>query len=268
MLLYKSRNSLGRHAAGLSDTRHLKQSVSRRDVGVEARSRGCEHVRRQNPASELGLSFIQPCDRRSSGPGAPCCGPRFEAAVFAALYGASTVLVGSSGSGARVAEGRPWNHFGSFHCCPISREPIIELSPVVFSAAVCLVRHDQLPDCSNGQWIGKPRRARVSPAKFARHRLYNRAYCDPFRPVARSEKTVRRLPARRERLLFILVSRFLLSSSSHVAEPFSAHCGQVTGVTNRSRLAIEASCPMFARVLMGFGLIVAVCPSKRPLDRI
>ena len=42
--------------------------------------------------------------------------------------------------------------------------------------------------------------------------------------------------------LLIVVSRFLLSSSSHVAEPFSAHCGHVTCVTNRSRFTIVASC--------------------------
>jgi hypothetical protein len=50
-------------------------------------------------------------------------------------------------------------------------------------------------------------------------------------------------------MLFILVSRFLLSSSSHTVEPFSAHCGQVTGVMNRSRLTTEGSFPMFVRML-------------------
>jgi hypothetical protein len=41
--------------------------------------------------------------------------------------------------------------------------------------------------------------------------------------------------------LLIVVSKFPLSFSSHVAEPFSAHSGHVTDVTNRSRLATTAS---------------------------
>ena len=41
--------------------------------------------------------------------------------------------------------------------------------------------------------------------------------------------------------LLIVVSKFPLSFSSHVAEPFSAHSGHVTDVTNRSRLSITAS---------------------------
>jgi hypothetical protein len=44
--------------------------------------------------------------------------------------------------------------------------------------------------------------------------------------------------------LLILVSKSPRSLSSHVAEPFSAHSGHVTGVTNRSRFAIVASRPM------------------------
>src|SRR4249920_728076 len=38
-------------------------------------------------------------------------GPKLEAPEFAALYGAGTVLVASLGSGAVVAEGRPWKYF-------------------------------------------------------------------------------------------------------------------------------------------------------------
>jgi hypothetical protein len=41
----------------------------------------------------------------------------------------------------------------------------------------------------------------------------------------------------RDRLL-IVVSKFPLSFSCHVAEPFSAHTGHVTDVTNRSSFAI------------------------------
>jgi hypothetical protein len=41
--------------------------------------------------------------------------------------------------------------------------------------------------------------------------------------------------------LLIVVSRFPVSFSSHVAEPFSEHSGHVTDVTNRSRLATTAS---------------------------
>jgi hypothetical protein len=41
--------------------------------------------------------------------------------------------------------------------------------------------------------------------------------------------------------LLIVVSKFPLSFSSHVAEPFSAHSGHVTDVTDRSRLSITAS---------------------------
>ena len=37
-------------------------------------------------------------------------GPRFEPPEFAALYGAGTVLVASLGSGAVVADGRPWKY--------------------------------------------------------------------------------------------------------------------------------------------------------------
>src|SRR5262249_27014655 len=40
-------------------------------------------------------------------------GPRFEPAEFAALYGASIVLVGSLGSGVLVAEGLPWKYLSS-----------------------------------------------------------------------------------------------------------------------------------------------------------
>jgi hypothetical protein len=43
--------------------------------------------------------------------------------------------------------------------------------------------------------------------------------------------------------LLIVVSKFLLSFSSHLAEPFSAHTGHVTDVTNRSSFAIAASLP-------------------------
>jgi hypothetical protein len=39
--------------------------------------------------------------------------------------------------------------------------------------------------------------------------------------------------------LLIVVSKFPLSFSSHVAEPISAHSGHVTDVTNRSRLATD-----------------------------
>jgi len=41
--------------------------------------------------------------------------------------------------------------------------------------------------------------------------------------------------------LLIVISKFLLSFSSHVAEPFSAHTGHVTDMTNRSRLYTTAS---------------------------
>src|ERR1700722_18138073 len=41
--------------------------------------------------------------------------------------------------------------------------------------------------------------------------------------------------------LLILVSKSPRSLSSHIAEPFSAHSGHVTCVTNRSRFAIVAS---------------------------
>src|SRR5689334_9204085 len=37
-------------------------------------------------------------------------GPRLEPPEFAALYGAGTVLVESFGSGAVVADGRPWKY--------------------------------------------------------------------------------------------------------------------------------------------------------------
>jgi hypothetical protein len=40
-----------------------------------------------------------------------------------------------------------------------------------------------------------------------------------------------------------VVYKFSFSSSSHDAEPFNAHSGQVTGVTNRSRFPIVASMP-------------------------
>src|SRR5262245_20989176 len=51
-------------------------------------------------------------------------GPRLEPPEFAALYGADTVLVESAGSGASVADGRPWKYLSSFHYWPIRAEPI------------------------------------------------------------------------------------------------------------------------------------------------
>src|SRR5262245_57763181 len=51
-------------------------------------------------------------------------GPRFEPPELAALYGASTVLVESLGSGALVADGRPWKYLASVNCCPSNAEPI------------------------------------------------------------------------------------------------------------------------------------------------
>jgi hypothetical protein len=41
--------------------------------------------------------------------------------------------------------------------------------------------------------------------------------------------------------LLIVVSKFPLSFSSHVEEPFSAHSGHVTDITNRSRLCTTSS---------------------------
>src|SRR5260370_35994215 len=50
-------------------------------------------------------------------------GPRLEPPELAALYGAGTVLVESAGSGAVVAEGRPWRDLSSLTSCPIRAEP-------------------------------------------------------------------------------------------------------------------------------------------------
>jgi hypothetical protein len=53
-------------------------------------------------------------------------------------------------------------------------------------------------------------------------------------------------------MLLIVVSRFPPSSSSHVTEPFDAHCGHVTGVTNRSRFTVAGSCPMLVQLSLLF----------------
>src|ERR1700738_4356630 len=50
-------------------------------------------------------------------------GPRLDPPELAALYGAETVLLESAGSGAVVAEGRPWKYLSSLNTCPIRAEP-------------------------------------------------------------------------------------------------------------------------------------------------
>src|SRR5260370_42153484 len=50
-------------------------------------------------------------------------GPILEPPELAALYGAETVLVESAGSGAEVAEGRPWKYLSSLNSWPIRAEP-------------------------------------------------------------------------------------------------------------------------------------------------
>src|ERR1035441_7218475 len=50
-------------------------------------------------------------------------GPRLDPPELAALYGADTVLVASAGSGADVAEGRPWKYLSSLNSCPIRVDP-------------------------------------------------------------------------------------------------------------------------------------------------
>src|SRR5215813_4613338 len=72
-----------------------------------------------------GLSFLSasmsPWTRSTS---ALFEGPRFDPPEFAALYGAGTDLVGSFGSGAVVADGRPWKYLSLLNSWPISAEPI------------------------------------------------------------------------------------------------------------------------------------------------
>src|SRR6266566_2401444 len=46
-------------------------------------------------------------------------GPRLEPPELAALYGTGTVLAESAGSGAVVAEGRPWQYLSSLNSWPI-----------------------------------------------------------------------------------------------------------------------------------------------------
>src|SRR5262245_4767320 len=50
-------------------------------------------------------------------------GPRLAPPEFAALYGAGTVLLESLGSGAVVADGRPWKYLSLVNSWPISAEP-------------------------------------------------------------------------------------------------------------------------------------------------
>src|SRR6202011_4297753 len=50
-------------------------------------------------------------------------GPRLEPPELAALYGAGTVLVESAGSGAVVAESRPWKYLSALNSSPIRAEP-------------------------------------------------------------------------------------------------------------------------------------------------
>src|ERR1035438_4410569 len=50
-------------------------------------------------------------------------GPRLEPPELAALYGNETVLDGSFGSGAVVAEGLAWKYWSLVNSCPIRTEP-------------------------------------------------------------------------------------------------------------------------------------------------
>src|SRR5205807_479221 len=64
-------------------------------------------------------------------------GPRLEPPELAALYGAGTVLVESAGSGAVVAEGRPWKYLSSLNSCPIRAEPTTLPSRSIRLPAAC-----------------------------------------------------------------------------------------------------------------------------------
>ena len=83
-----------------------------------------EVVTRSCGTGAFGFSFfnvsMSPCTRSIS---ALLDGPRFDPPEFAALYGAATVLVESLGSGAVVADGRPWKYLSSVNTWPISAEP-------------------------------------------------------------------------------------------------------------------------------------------------
>jgi hypothetical protein len=68
--------------------------------------------------------------------------------------------------------------------------------------------------------------------------------------------------------LLILVSKSPRSLSSHVAVPFSAHSGHVTGVTNRSRFAVVASRPILLHTShpLSFGRrLNAVCNIEKAI---
>ena len=81
-------------------------------------------VTRSAGTGAAGFSFfsasMSPCTRSMS---ALLEGPRFEPPEFAALYGAGMVLVASLGSGAVVADGRPWKYLSLVNTWPISSEP-------------------------------------------------------------------------------------------------------------------------------------------------
>ena len=81
-------------------------------------------VTRSDGTGAEGFSFFRasmsPCTRSIS---ALLEGPRFDPPEFAALYGAATVLVASLGSGAVVADGRPWKYLSAVKAWPISSEP-------------------------------------------------------------------------------------------------------------------------------------------------
>ena len=73
-----------------------------------------------------GLSPARPMSPPTRSSSALEVGPALEPAEFAALYGAGTVLLGSSGcagSGAVVADGRPWKYLSWVKPCPSRAEP-------------------------------------------------------------------------------------------------------------------------------------------------
>jgi hypothetical protein len=95
-------------------------------------------------------------------------GARFEAFEFDASYGVSIVLVASLGSGAVIADGRPWKYFGSVKFWPISAEPMTLPS---FS-----IRLPPASDAGHRQWQrdagqqGKQHDQHDRGAKMGKHR--------------------------------------------------------------------------------------------------
>ena len=104
-------NPILRQVPRLGDARHLEQRRFRRDVRIEAAGRGRDEVDRHGRVRVLRLQLVDVAldavDQRLAGRA------EVRAAGVGGVVGRRAVLVGSFGSGASVADGRPWKYLSS-----------------------------------------------------------------------------------------------------------------------------------------------------------